>query len=238
MSDLLPVTQADRDAVQAFHRTMAARLMSDIASERPTLGKDEGDAGTLVQAFARHRLAALDSRAGDAGEVEAPLGFVLEEAEHDAECGCPEETWGTPYGSLNMHLSAGKLSNAHLDNGEGEWEIEATFSSVAEARAAFFGWAIGLHHAPATPAPAVDAKARADMAAALRNTPAEALREAGYLERAAQMIEAPAVDAVPAGEVAEQAHAAVRDGDYRMGYLRMCEAYGMLAALSHGEGRK
>lgn len=65
MSDLLPVTQADRDAVQAFHRTMAARLMSDIASERPTLGKDEGDAGTLVQAFARHRLAALDSRAGE-----------------------------------------------------------------------------------------------------------------------------------------------------------------------------
>ncbi len=46
------------------------------------------------------------------------------------------------------------------------------------------------------------------------------------------------VDAVPAGEVVEQAHAAVRNGDYRMGYLRMCEAYGKLAALSHGEGRK
>lgn len=56
MTDLLPVTQADRDAVQAFHRTMAARLMSDIASDRPKLGEDEGDAGTLVQAFARHRL--------------------------------------------------------------------------------------------------------------------------------------------------------------------------------------
>ncbi len=31
--------------------------------------------------------------------------------------------------------------------------------------------------------------------------------------------------------IIEQAHAAVRDGDYRMGYLRMCEAYGKLAAL-------
>lgn len=55
--ELLPVTQADRDAVQAFHRIMAQRIMSDIASERPKLGEDEGDAGTLVQAFARHRLA-------------------------------------------------------------------------------------------------------------------------------------------------------------------------------------
>jgi len=60
MTDLLPVTQADRDAVQAFHRTMAARLMADITSkDRPKLGEDEGDAGTLVQAFARHRLEAL-----------------------------------------------------------------------------------------------------------------------------------------------------------------------------------
>lgn len=203
MSDLLPVTQADRDAVQAFHRTMAARLMSDIASERPTLGKDEGDAGTLVQAFARHRLAALDSRAGDAGEVEAPLGFVLEEAEHDAECGCPEETWGTPYGSLNMHLSAGKLSNAHLDNGEGEWEIEATFSSVAEARAAFFGWAIGLHHAPATPAPAVDAQEGDDEGPCTdcEDTGITIQTERACSCEAGDQYRPPAVDAVPAGEV-------------------------------------
>lgn len=57
MSDLLPVIQADRDAVQAFHRTMLDRLMADVKSKRPKLGEDEGDAGTLVQAFARHRLA-------------------------------------------------------------------------------------------------------------------------------------------------------------------------------------
>ncbi|MET4895774.1 hypothetical protein RN629_01210 [Sphingomonadaceae bacterium jetA1] len=72
-----------------------------------------------------------------------------------------------------------------------------------------------IRYLPATPAPAVDAKARADMAAALRNTPAEALREAGYLERAAQMIEAPAVDAVPAGEVELQPMSlAPKDGSY------------------------
>jgi len=78
MSDLLPVTQADRDAVQAFHRIMADRLMSDIASGRPTMGEDQGDAGTLVQAFAAHRLAALDSRAGDAGEGPKQQAFIFD----------------------------------------------------------------------------------------------------------------------------------------------------------------
>lgn len=55
---IVAVTQADRDAVQAFHHVMLLRLMSDVKSQRPKLGDDEGDAGTLVQAFARHRLAA------------------------------------------------------------------------------------------------------------------------------------------------------------------------------------
>ena len=72
MTDLLPVTQSDRDAVQAFHRTMAARLMADITSkDRPKLGEDEGDAGTLVQAFARHRLEALRTQ-GDGEWVLVP----------------------------------------------------------------------------------------------------------------------------------------------------------------------
>lgn len=57
MTDLAPVTQADRDAVQAFHRAMFDRLNQDLKSDTPTLGEDMGDAGTLVQAFARHRLA-------------------------------------------------------------------------------------------------------------------------------------------------------------------------------------
>ena len=59
------VEQVDREAVQAFHRTMLGRLMSDVKSERPKLGDDEGDAGTLVQAFARHRIAALSDRAAE-----------------------------------------------------------------------------------------------------------------------------------------------------------------------------
>ncbi len=56
------VTQPDRDAVQAFHREMAARLMADIKHGTTNLGKDEGDAGSLVQAFARHRLAAIHEK--------------------------------------------------------------------------------------------------------------------------------------------------------------------------------
>lgn len=65
-TELLPVAQIDRDAVQRFHRTMAERLMLDLASpDRPQLGEDEGDAGTLVQAFARHRLAAAGGGPGE-----------------------------------------------------------------------------------------------------------------------------------------------------------------------------
>ncbi|WP_409788149.1 Lar family restriction alleviation protein [Sphingomonas pseudosanguinis] len=74
-----------------------------------------------------------------------PPGFTLHEVEMDAECGCPEETWDTPYGSLNMHLTGKGASNAHLDNGDGgEWSKELTFPTIAEARAAFFGWTMGI----------------------------------------------------------------------------------------------
>jgi hypothetical protein len=60
----------------------------------------------------------------------------------DEECGCPEEVWDTPNGELHMHLSAGKPSNACLDNGdEGERHIDLTTATVDEARAAIFGWA-------------------------------------------------------------------------------------------------
>ena len=74
-----------------------------------------------------------------------PPGFTLHEVEMDVECGCPEETWDTPYGSLNMHLTGNGASNAHLDNGDGgEWSKELAFQTIAEARAAFFGWAMGI----------------------------------------------------------------------------------------------
>jgi len=80
VTKLLPVTQADRDAVQSFHRIMAARLMADLKSpDRPKLGEDQGDAGTLVQAFARHRLATAEAASG-AGEREDFAGMTAGEA--------------------------------------------------------------------------------------------------------------------------------------------------------------
>ena len=58
-NSLLPVTPADRKAVQDFHRVRIGKLMAAIEDEKAgaRLGDDEGDAGDLVQAFARHRLA-------------------------------------------------------------------------------------------------------------------------------------------------------------------------------------
>lgn len=78
-----------------------------------------------------------------AGALRAvPDGCTLTERQIDADCGCPEEMWDTPWGELHMHLSAGKPSNACLDNGdEGEREMSLTTATIAEARAAIFGWA-------------------------------------------------------------------------------------------------
>ena len=57
MTEMLPVVQADRDAVQAFHRAQLNKLMKAVKDKTAggLLGEDEGDAGNLVQAFARHR---------------------------------------------------------------------------------------------------------------------------------------------------------------------------------------
>lgn len=71
-----------------------------------------------------------------------PPGFNLEQRESDDDCGCPEEYWDTPYGTLHMHLSAGKPSNACLDNGDQEWSVDLTAETVDYARAALFGWCI------------------------------------------------------------------------------------------------
>jgi hypothetical protein len=58
MSDMLPVTQADRDAVKAFHNAMLDKLMVAVKDKKAgaRFGEDEGDGGNLIQAFARHRL--------------------------------------------------------------------------------------------------------------------------------------------------------------------------------------
>lgn len=71
-----------------------------------------------------------------------PGDCVLMERKLDDDCGCPEEMWDTPWGELHMHLSAGKASNACLDNGdEGERHIDLTTATIDEARAAIFAWA-------------------------------------------------------------------------------------------------
>jgi hypothetical protein len=67
MSELVPVTPADRAAVQAFHSAMLDKLMNAVKDKKAgaRFGEDEGDAGELVQAFARHRRAALASQGKD-----------------------------------------------------------------------------------------------------------------------------------------------------------------------------
>jgi len=63
-NEVAAVIQADRDMVQAFHRLLLNKLMEAIKDEKAgaRLGEDEGDAGDLVQAFARHRIAHSDPR--------------------------------------------------------------------------------------------------------------------------------------------------------------------------------
>jgi len=63
-NEVVAVIQADRDMVQAFHRLRLEKLMEAIKDEKAgaRLGEDEGDAGDLVQAFARHRIAHSDPR--------------------------------------------------------------------------------------------------------------------------------------------------------------------------------
>jgi len=63
-NEVVAVIQADRDMVQAFHRLRLNKLMEAIKDEKAgaRLGEDEGDAGDLVQAFARHRIAHSDPR--------------------------------------------------------------------------------------------------------------------------------------------------------------------------------
>ena len=101
-------------------------------------------------------------------------GFVLKERRLDDDCGCPEEFWDTPFGELHLHLSAGKPSNACLDNGdEGEWALELTRSTVAEARSAFLAWATV---ASSLPTPSDQEKRISELEAGLR-TASDAINE-------------------------------------------------------------
>lgn len=80
MSALVPVTQADHDAVQAYHRAMFDKLMTAAKDKKAgaRMGEDEGDAGTLVQAFARHRLSALAEAQERIAALEEALGVFAQ----------------------------------------------------------------------------------------------------------------------------------------------------------------
>lgn len=88
---MVEVTQADRDAVQAFHRVMAEKLFADIASdEPPTFGDDSGHDGDAIhQAFADHREAALTTAQAEAEALKqriAVLEKVIREVGRKAWC--------------------------------------------------------------------------------------------------------------------------------------------------------
>lgn len=53
----IEVTQADRDAVQAFHREMGNRLLADIKNGTHTLSAKGDDSDLIYQSFAAHRIA-------------------------------------------------------------------------------------------------------------------------------------------------------------------------------------
>jgi hypothetical protein len=155
---IVPVAQDDREAAADMHAHIMRELgdaapaghLCDIMTERMRVGWHDHDES--VQAFARHRPAFHFATSQEGAWV--PDRFTLSERELDDKCGCPEETWDTPFGVLNMHLTAGKPSNACLDNGdEGEWSIDLTRATVTEARSAFFAWSMIAARLPAaTPA--------------------------------------------------------------------------------------
>ncbi len=55
--EMVEVTDADREAVQAFHREMGRRLLSDIKDGTETLYATGTDVDPIYQSFAHHRLA-------------------------------------------------------------------------------------------------------------------------------------------------------------------------------------
>ncbi|MGW8134217.1 hypothetical protein ACWGNZ_01070 [Sphingomonas zeae] len=180
------------------------------------------------------RLAALDSRAVDAVMLNpTPLEKLADGMAGD-----------DPVSVMAIRLMRA-WAKVDPRSGVAQYPVSyvATFSDMARSIIA------------ATPAPAVDAQEEGrpcetcqgngevvtDWDRYMHGKPGdtgdEGTKDCSDCDGTGRVDDAPAVDAVPAGEVAEEAHAAVRDGDYRMGYLRMCEAYGKLAALSTRAGQ-
>ena len=79
--ELLPVTAEDRAAVQAFHREMGRRLMSDIKTGSSLLDAKGEDSDVIYQAFAAHRIATEARLSTDAevlrDSVEFNRGYMI-----------------------------------------------------------------------------------------------------------------------------------------------------------------
>jgi hypothetical protein len=82
------VTQADRDAVTAFHNKQAARI---IAGDR-TLGKNRD---CIEQAFARHRQSAQADALAVIEQAVGALEAIIPFAEDITESGCEAITQGS-----------------------------------------------------------------------------------------------------------------------------------------------
>jgi len=120
-NEVVAVIQADRDMVQAFHRLRLNKLMEAIKDEKAgaRLGEDEGDAGDLVQAFARHRIAHSDPRPVAEGLREAAQRVVDDYPAAAGACASIEGGDGKPgWGSIRRLAEALATHSPALMAGE------------------------------------------------------------------------------------------------------------------------
>ena len=62
--------------------------------------------------------------------TESMVGYHLVESKLDDDCGCLEEEWECPVGSMFFHLQPSGCAEVLFDNGETEWEVEIEGGSV------------------------------------------------------------------------------------------------------------
>lgn len=128
------VTQADRDAVQAFHRVTAARLFDDIKNDTRTLGDDLGDDGDLVQAFARHRTEATTTQAAEITALKAEVKRLEYDEIHScgSQCNKPLCVAGREIIALTAEVE--RLREALWTFAELADEAEAAVNSIDRDR--------------------------------------------------------------------------------------------------------
>lgn len=52
------------------------------------------------------------------------IGYRLVESKFDDDCGCLEEEWECPIGSMFFHLRPSGFAEVYFDSGDAEWEIQ------------------------------------------------------------------------------------------------------------------